>query len=161
MGRKNTEKVKMLFVKEGLIAHHRLFLCFSMLNLKKIQYFYTGFFFPSVCALKKVMLEKVAAAGHLSRRWFLFFFFSFLFTVLQPLLCKMNPGGHCFCQRTDRQALEQWMSINDCLTDSCLNAAIISYLAADWLSSWMTRMNAFRFVKLLVYNLWALMSQSK
>lgn len=47
MGRKNTEKVKMLFVKEGLIAHHRLFLCFSMLNLKKkIQYFYTGFFFP-------------------------------------------------------------------------------------------------------------------
>lgn len=159
MGRKNTEKVKMLFVKEGLIAHHRLFLCFSMLNFffKKSNTFTQGLFSLPLFALKKVMLEKVAAAGHLSRRWF---FFSF-FTVLQPLLCKMNPGGHCFCQRTDGQALEEWMSINDCLTDSCMNAAIISYLAADWLSSWMTRMNAFRFVKLLVYNLWALMSQSK
>lgn len=68
MGRKNTEKVKMLFVKEGLIAHHRLFLCFSMLNLKKNPILFHRVFFPSVCALKKVMLEKVAAAGHLSRR---------------------------------------------------------------------------------------------
>lgn len=31
----------------------------------------------------------------------------------------MNPGGHCFCQSPEREGLEQRMSINDCLTDSC------------------------------------------
>lgn len=45
--------------------------------LKKSNTFTQGFFSLPLFALKKVMLEKVAAAGHLSRRWFFFLFLQF------------------------------------------------------------------------------------
>lgn len=115
--------------------------------------FYTTFFSSLVFYRLCWKGKMVAAAGHLFRRWFS--------QLLQPLLCKMNPGGHCFCQSTEREGLEQWMSINDCLTDSCLNAAINAYLAAYWLISRIIVLQHLRICEVAMslftpYDLWSL-----
>lgn len=74
----------------------------------------------------------VAAAGHLFGWWFS--------QLLQPLLHKMNPGGKCFCQSTKWEGLEQWISINDSLTDSYFECSHQFLFASSLIDFWIITM---------------------
>lgn len=109
------------------------------------QCFYTEMIFsPPLVSHRLCWKGKmVAAAGHFIQRM--------IFPQwLQPLLCKMNPGGHCFCQSTARECLGKRTSISDCLTDSCFECSyqlLFGSLLIDIF--WWLWCNTLRFVKTL------------